>query len=201
MRLASIIQLGQRYLILGILLVVILAIGSVVGYFGIYKKVLKGKKKLSKKKACWFAVFICYMTVVLCATMLDRSNVWIHGTILPLFYSYKEAWNSFTAADWRNIILNILLFVPFGFLLPVGVKWFRNFMKTYLAGLILTVCIEVLQLVLKRGIFELDDIFNNTLGTMIGYGCYVLLISLISVIRKKNVYNQGSSSDVWNYSS
>ena len=37
--------------------------------------------------------------------------------------------------DRRNIVLNILLFVPFGFLLPLGIRFFRRFWVTYLTGL------------------------------------------------------------------
>lgn len=36
--------------------------------------------------------------------------------------------------------------------------------------------IEVLQLIFKRGYFELDDIFHNTLGSCLGFVCYKLKI-------------------------
>ena len=39
----------------------------------------------------------------------------------------------------------------------------------------ITCCIEIFQLVTKRGIFEPDDLLGNTVGTMIGYGIYRLV--------------------------
>lgn len=40
--------------------------------------------------------------------------------------------------------------------------------------------IEGTQFVLKRGVVEFDDIFNNTLGTLIGYGLIMALLELFS---------------------
>ena len=37
-----------------------------------------------------------------------------------------------------------------------------------LCGIVVSFGIEILQLVLKRGLFELDDIINNSLGCMMG---------------------------------
>lgn len=44
--------------------------------------------------------------------------------------------------------------------------------KTYIAGFLFTLLIEVLQLYFEVGIFEAADLLNNTIGTMIGYGLY-----------------------------
>jgi glycopeptide antibiotics resistance protein len=156
-----------------------------MAYIVIYKKILHGEKTITKGMLLWLIVFVCYLFVVAGATLLDRGGFWENGKIQPLFYSYKEAWNSFELVDWRNNILNILLFVPLGFLLPLGMKFFRKFWKTYLAGFLLTTLIETLQILLRRGIFELDDIFNNTVGAMIGYGCFALAMLIVSIIKRK----------------
>lgn len=42
-------------------------------------------------------------------------------------------------------------------------------------GFVLAVLVEVLQLYLKRGLFEYDDIMGNTIGMLIGIGGYSLL--------------------------
>ena len=120
--------------------------------------------------------------------MLSRPNLYENTKIQPLFYSYKEAWNNFQVSEWRNIILNIFLFVPLGFLLPLGIKRLRIWWKIYLAGVLLTLGIETLQFFLKRGIFDLDDMFNNTIGTMIGYGCFAVIMLIISIIKEKQKY-------------
>ena len=85
-------------------------------------------------------------------------------------------------------MLNILLFVPLGFLLPAGIRICRKFWITYLAGFFLTVLIELMQLMLGRGVVELDDIFNNLLGTMIGFGLYAAVQCMLQSIRKQKTH-------------
>ena len=185
MRITDIISMARVYLVLGLVVVLFFGIAFLIGYHVIYKRICKGTKKISIKKMLLYAIFTCYLVVVFGATMLSRGSVWQGSAQLHLFYSYREAWNSFSATEWRNIILNILLFVPFGFLLPFVSKYFKTFWKTYLAGLGFTLVIETVQFLLKKGIFEVDDIFNNFLGAVIGYGCYRIFIYVYSLVQKK----------------
>ncbi len=175
MRLSDIISMAGFYLRLGGVLVLGATALFCTGYFFVYKRLMGGKRRLKGTAVLWAAVFGCYLFVILSATLLDRSGYMGGGKVIPLFYSYREAWHSFSAVLWRNLALNILMFVPFGFLLPLGVRKLEAFWKTYLAGLIFTVLIELAQLVLGRGVVEMDDIFNNLLGTMIGYGLYAVV--------------------------
>lgn len=184
MRISDIMSMAEEYLILGLICIVVF----LFIYFVVYKKVMKGKRMLSKRKVCWGAVFICYMVVVLGATLLSRgyAEFYQNRKIVPLLYSYKEAWINFSAKEWRNIILNIFMFVPFGFLMPLGIKRYRVFWKTYLIGFLFTLGIELIQLLLRKGIVECDDVLNNVLGTMIGYGIFKIYTFFIAVIQKRS---------------
>lgn len=178
MRMTDVISIGKSYLALGILCAVVIVALVFVGYKFIYQKKMQGQKKLSWIKLLWLVVMICYLLVVCGATLL-RVGDFYHGMQMqPLFASYREAWAEFAARDWRNLILNILMFVPFGFLLPVGIRKMRVFWRTYLCGFIVTLGIEVIQLASGKGIFEWDDILNNTVGTMIGYGIFAIVYAL-----------------------
>lgn len=178
MRMTDVVSIGKSYLALGILCAVVIVALVFVGYKFIYQKKMQGQKKLSWIKLLWLVVMICYLLVVCGATLL-RVGDFYHGMQMqPLFASYREAWAEFAARDWRNLILNILMFVPFGFLLPVGIRKMRVFWRTYLCGFIVTLGIEVIQLVSGKGIFEWDDILNNTVGTMIGYGIFAIVYAL-----------------------
>ena len=77
------------------------------------------------------------------------------------------------------------MFVPLGFWLPVGKEKFRVFWRTYLIGFLMTVGIEAIQLVLSLGICEVADVFNNTLGTMIGYGLYKAVSYVVLLFKKE----------------
>lgn len=155
-----------------------------VGYLVIYKRIMKGTKKLKLSKVLWILVFISYITVLFVVTLF-RGEGWYAKRVYPLFYSYKSAWNSFNVMEWRNIILNILMFVPFGFLLPSAFVFFRKFWKTYLAGFVVTLGIECTQLIFGLGIFECDDIFNNFLGVMVGYGCFAIVRLIVDLVKKR----------------
>lgn len=68
----------------------------------------------------------------------------------------------------RNTILNIILFVPLGFLLPMIWKEYRSLRTAALAGLILSVLIEVLQIFTFR-LTDVDDLITNTAGAVLGF--------------------------------
>ena len=165
---------------------VVTALVIAVGYFGIYKKLCKGKREIKLVRLFWWLMLIIYLFVVLSVTLF-RTSVFQNGQIISFCYSYKEAWISASETAWRNIILNILMFVPLGFWLPLGKEKFRVFWKTYLVGFLFTVAIESLQLILSLGLFEVADLFNNTLGTMIGYGLYKVVESFVLLFKKEKV--------------
>ena len=152
--------------------------------FFVAKHSHKERKKTNIKRVVWWFVFLCYIFVVLGATMLSRGSHYEYDTLHPLFYSYKSAWISCSAMEWRNIILNILMIVPFGLLLPPGIKRLGKWYLTYAAGFLFSLFIELSQKVFKLGIFEWDDLFNNTLGAIIGFGLYVIVIKIFDKDRK-----------------
>ena len=68
----------------------------------------------------------------------------------------------------KEDILNIMLLLPLGGLLPFVFDKKIHWWQGLLCGIVVSFGIEILQLVLKRGLFELDDIINNSLGCMMG---------------------------------
>ena len=68
----------------------------------------------------------------------------------------------------RNTILNILLFVPLGLLLPVMWKEYRSLRSMAITGLLLSLFIEILQIFTFR-LTDVDDLITNTAGAVAGY--------------------------------
>ncbi len=77
----------------------------------------------------------------------------------------------------EDLLLNIILFMPLGFLLPFIVKKL-NFWKTAWISALFSAAIETTQYLAHWGCCDIDDIFNNTLGACIGYGCYQIFLRL-----------------------
>lgn len=72
-----------------------------------------------------------------------------------------------------NIIGNIFAFTPFGFILPIISSDKRKLIRVTTLTFIFSLTIELLQLFLKVGIFDVDDLLMNTLGGVIGYLIFV----------------------------
>ena len=73
-----------------------------------------------------------------------------------------------------NIVGNIALLVPLGFLLPFvypKIAWKKSLLIAIASGL----SIETMQTVLHVGIFDVDDVILNALGVMIGFWAFIVL--------------------------
>lgn len=162
----------------------VLGLLFLVGYFVIYRKVLGGNKKPSARQMILYGLFTIYIIMVIGITFLNRADVF-HGSMnLHFFSSYREAWHGFTLRGWQFIIFNIWMFAPLGFLLPLLHERFRQIKWTMGAALGFTLFIEFTQAFTGLGIFELDDIFNNTLGAFIGYGMIMAIFTIWGKAKK-----------------
>lgn len=74
---------------------------------------------------------------------------------------------------YRELLMNVLLFVPLGLTLPFAVApagraRVRTWLAVLLAALVLSVAIEVLQFAFALGRCETDDVLCNVLGAAFG---------------------------------
>lgn len=161
----------KEYLAVGFMVASMTFFLCVMIYFTIYRLMMRGKKKLSYEKTLIFSIFIAYIYVVINTTLLANfRNSMISGINLELFNSYRKVLHRFSnSIVWRDIILNIFMFMPFGFLLPLLNKQFYKPYLTWVLSLLFTLSIEITQFIIKVGAFDVDDIFNNFLGSIIGY--------------------------------
>lgn len=101
-----------------------------------------------------------YVFFVLMETVIGRK-VGVGRVELVPFWSYSHT-------ELRmEIVLNYILFIPFGFLLYLcfGKKYG---LRVVIAGFLLSASIEIVQLVFRIGLFEFDDMIGNTIGCLIG---------------------------------
>lgn len=71
-----------------------------------------------------------------------------------------------------NSFGNILFFIPFGILFPIVFSKRQSFLKTILIGMLFSISIETLQFLLETGVSDIDDVFFNTCGAIVGYLIY-----------------------------
>ena len=152
-----------------------------IAYF-LHKHKYKGQKKFPWAKVFLWLVFLGYLVIVLYATMLRWSGFFHREWNLHLFRAWREAWNNFSAKNWANVLLNVAMFGPLGFLLPLLGKNFRKWYVTLPTGFGVSLAIELFQLAMGRGICDVDDLFCNTLGAAIGY---FIIMTILSVSNEK----------------
>ena len=71
-----------------------------------------------------------------------------------------------------NLLGNILIFLPFGMLVPMLSKKYKRFWCVALLSFELSLAVELIQLLTKVGSCDVDDMLLNTIGGMLGYAIY-----------------------------
>lgn len=109
-------------------------------------------------------VFLAYLMVVFYMTFLCREPGSRNDISLVLFETWGEQFSSHAM-----FIENIILFIPFGMLLPLLYRRFRQGWICVLAGFLCSCSIEIMQHLTGTGYLQLDDIVTNTAGTLLGW--------------------------------
>jgi hypothetical protein len=94
------------------------------------------------------------------------------------FWSYRELLGY--KAFLLNMVGNVVALIPFGFFLPIVSGRRHTGFCMLLMGILLSVFIELLQLVTRLGSFDVDDILLNTIGTMMGYLIFRIFFRRVS---------------------
>ncbi|CDZ75516.1 hypothetical protein ING2D1G_1378 [Peptoniphilus sp. ING2-D1G] len=83
--------------------------------------------------------------------------------------SYLKYSEAFHAA--LNILGNVLIFVPMGFMLPLLYEDLRSYKKTLIFTMIICMLVETIQFFVGRSV-DIDDLMLNVVGASIGYLVY-----------------------------
>lgn len=99
------------------------------------------------------------------------------------FVPFKEIFRySFGSPKFiRNVIGNIMLFIPFGFLSSYLLKN-RKFSVATILTLITSLTIETVQYYIGR-VFDIDDIILNLIGGIVGFLIYIGLDAIRSKVK------------------
>lgn len=121
-----------------------------------------------------FFLLMGYLFLVLCTTVFYREETFEKRYIFQPFWSYINLYYKRVA----EIIMNIVMFIPIGFFAGGALKK-KHVWKAIEIGILLSFFIEITQLITTRGVCNIDDIIHNTLGCVIGFGCFVFGYKLI----------------------
>lgn len=127
-------------------------------------------------------VFLSVLVGLFSQTIIPKIGevpAYTTGVNLELFRVVKETYNAivylgFWQPFYINFLGNIILFIPIGFLLPLLFNKMEFFIFPILAGLCISLFIEIMQLPQSRS-SDVDDLWLNTLGAFLGYLCYFFI--------------------------
>jgi len=160
---------------------------------------LKEYNKKNLTKAGWL---LFYLYIILLSYFLFFSEHYGRDYILDeyrynleflkeikRFIKYREllGFESFIV----NILGNILAFAPFGFMLPLLNKKYRKFFLITFMSILFSLSVEVAQMLLKVGIFDVDDILLNSIGGILGYLFFAICNSIYRRAHAKNKKKRG----------
>lgn len=126
------------------------------------------------------------VALILWVTVLSR-DVQTESTILfhPLHSLSKIGRELLRNGIRSNSLGNIVLFLPFGILLPIATGQKRAY-GTVLAAFCFSFLIEAMQMITGRGFPDVDDLIFNTTGALVGFG---LLRAVCAAVRGQKQRN------------
>ena len=168
----------------------LMALDKTVFYFLIFAVLrliwllfIRRRRSLKSEASVWIFAFYIILVLML-TTFRDTYFPWqlVFNFNRPLsdvnLVFMKETWKLVYAPSrldfFYNSFGNILCLVPFGILFPIVFSKKQSFLKTVLLGMLLSIGIETLQFLLETGVSDIDDVFFNTCGAILGYLIYRL---------------------------
>lgn len=149
-----------------------------------YRKKLHGKYQISRRKFAVLFLLMIWFLVVLGLTTLNRGANYADDFNFNLFSGYVNAWNKWSLSELQLILFNMIMFMPLGFLLPLLSRKAERFNIMFPVSLAVTFGIEMIQFMTSTGIFELDDLFHNVLGSIMGYA---FILGMLRCLREKKL--------------
>lgn len=133
------------------------------------------RKDLTATRRMIFGMLLMeYVFLMLCSTVICRvSKPDIIRLELMPFWNYGEIMTMKDPNDQWEVVLNVILYAPIGFLLA-SIGRFKWHHVVAICG-VLSIVTESLQFFLHRGLCETDDVIHNTLGCLVGMGVYALV--------------------------
>ncbi len=165
--------------------------------------------KKRKNKIDWLSevlrvLFVCYLTGLVSLVVLP-ANFWLciyDGIFFGWWDGLRERFHigdvnlvpsvikclagELALGSWVKTMLvyNILMFVPFGFFLPLTTR-IESFRKMLGIAVLTPVCVEVLQLVFGRS-FDVDDLICNFIGILAGAALAFAVLKISALSERKH---------------
>lgn len=138
-------------------------------------------RNMRGKQLVWH-VCGCFLLGIYAAVLLEQGFFSrAPGSRTSISMQLLETWQG-GAQSKAYVIENLLMFVPFGLLVPFCFRRARTVFSTVPLAFMLSVLLEYTQYLTQRGHAQADDVLMNTLGAAAGF---LLFCAGLFVFRSK----------------
>ena len=127
--------------------------------------------------------FIMYV-IALFEVVTFQDVSWSSSNFIPFREMLRYEFG--TKLFFKNVVGNMIMFIPFGFFTSYFLK-LKKFYSVFILTLLTSITIETTQLLIGR-VFDIDDIFLNIIGGLIGYFIFKIIYK-IKFLKKESIYN------------
>lgn len=119
----------------------------------------------------WVFIFLYYVYLVL--ETIGIGTIWEIGLYPGMKLQEEINLIPFRDGISLSMILNVVMFMPLGFLLPLLWKEYQSLVRTAIIGFCFSCGIEFCQL-FNRRVSDVDDLLMNTLGAILGWLIWIV---------------------------
>ncbi len=132
---------------------------------------LNNKEKIVIYKELMMLIFAIYILCLFQVVTFQDDATWASNNFVP--FQEILRYNITSRLFWKNVVGNMLMFLPFGFFVSYYLKVDKIHLP-FMLVLVTSLAIEIVQMMIGR-VFDVDDIILNLVGGMIGYLIYKVL--------------------------
>lgn len=158
----------------------IFVIPGIILYFHSRKR--SGRKQTPLHIAAVF-IFCYYLIGILTMTGIGKLKAFFPRIVVIPFADM--------ISGPMDTMLNVILFFPLGFFLPLLFQNYNRISKIALTGFLLSLSIELVQM-LGRGATDINDLITNTVGAVLGY----LICKLLSKPMRKELLEKFQAKNI-----
>lgn len=174
------------------MLIITIIIGVILVHIccNIYQK--RTGNAISIKKEVLYMCVVAYACVLFQLTLFRREADSRGGVFLDLNLGALTGDNT-SLRQLGYSILNVAMFMPWGFFVALSRKMdgpVKRIIMSLLICFMSSFMIEVLQLITKRGYFELNDLVTNVIGGLIGIILATIIIFIHAYISDGGIHEE-----------
>ena len=144
-----------------------LVLGVVAAVFFFLKIYLDHPRSTDRKMLLIFGI---YFGMVAYGTIFMRIGSVETSVLTTPFDDLQMAFVQRDPEAAQHFFLNVVMFLPFGYLIPAtNPRYLRKWSFAMMGGLVTSTVIEGCQMIFQLGQSDVDDIIANTLGAVLGY--------------------------------